>query len=80
MKTMFQKYIMLKELQKIKGLTRIHYDGTYYTVEFSADQDLRSNITGAITKNNWTLLSVESVALSLEDVFLKLTTEEEDVE
>jgi ABC-2 type transport system ATP-binding protein len=71
---------IVKELQKIKGLTRIHYDGTHYTVEFPSDQDLRPNITGAITKNNWTLLSVESVAMSLEDVFLKLTTEEEDTE
>jgi ABC-2 type transport system ATP-binding protein len=69
---------IIRELQKIKGLTRINYDGTYYSVEFPSNQDLRSNITGAITKNNWTLLSVESVAMSLEDVFLKLTTEEED--
>ena len=69
---------IIKELHKIKGLTRIHYDGEYYTVEFPSDQDLRSNITGAITKNNWTLLSVESVAMSLEDVFLKLTTEEDE--
>ncbi len=66
-----------KQLQKIPGVSRVTYDGTYFAVEYPADQDLRSKITTTINKNNWPLLSMETVMMSLEDVFLKLTTEEE---
>jgi len=32
----------------------------------------------AIAQGNWTLLSMESVEMSLEDIFLKLTHEAEE--
>ncbi len=65
-----------KRLQNIKDVLRVRYDGSYYTVEYPANLDLRSKITEAVVKGGWTLLSVESVAMSLEDVFLKLTSDE----
>ena len=66
-----------ERLRQIKGVQRVRYDGSHYTVEYPAGQDLRSQITEAIVQGGWTLLSLESVEMSLEDIFLKLTTEEE---
>jgi ABC-2 type transport system ATP-binding protein len=69
-----------RQLQKVAGVTRVTYDGARYNVEYPADKDLRSKITEAVVKNGWMILSAESVAMSLEDVFLKLTTEDEETE
>ena len=54
------------------------FEDSRFVVEFPSSQDLRSKITEAVVKGGFTLLSSESVELSLEDVFLKLTTREED--
>jgi ABC-2 type transport system ATP-binding protein len=64
-------------LRQVKGVTRVSYQDSRFIVEYPASQDLRSKITQAIVQANFTLLSSESVEMSLEDVFLKLTTEEE---
>ena len=66
-----------ERLRQIKGVLRVKYDGSHYTVEYPAGQDLRSKITQAIVQGSWTLLSLESIEMSLEDIFLKLTTEED---
>jgi hypothetical protein len=55
-------------------------DGRHHIAEYPPNQDLRSKITEAIIKGGFTLLSMESLEMSLEDVFLKLTTEEEEEE
>ncbi len=68
---------VLERLRQIKGVLRVRYDGSHYTVEYPAGQDLRSKITQAIAQSGWTLLSLEAIEMSLEDIFLKLTTEEE---
>jgi ABC-2 type transport system ATP-binding protein len=64
-------------LRKVKGITRLSYHDTHYTVEYPAGMDLRSQLMTAIVQGGFTLLSLESVAMSLEDIFLKLTTTEE---
>jgi len=64
-------------LRQIKGITRISYGDGQYTIEYPANMDLRSKITEAVIQNGFTLLSLEVVTLSLEDIFLKLTREEE---
>ncbi len=66
-----------ERLHQIKGVLRVRYDGSHYIVEYPAGQDLRSKITEAIVQSGWSLLSLESVEMSLEDIFLKLTTKEE---
>jgi ABC-2 type transport system ATP-binding protein len=64
-------------LRQVKGVTRISHRESYYTVEYPAGLDLRGKITEAIARGGFTLLTLESVTMSLEDIFLKLTTEEE---
>lgn len=64
-------------LRTIKGITRINYEDSHYILEYPANIDLRSKITEAIMQGGFTLLGLETVTLSLEDIFLKLTREEE---
>lgn len=67
-------------LHKVKGITRITYEGdSFYTIDFPADSDVRSKITAAVVQGGFTLLGLETVTLSLEDIFLRLTHDEEAV-
>ena len=66
-----------EKLRRLPGVVRIRYDGSTYIVECAAGQDPRSKISEAIIQSGWTLLSLEAVEMSLEDIFLKLTTHEE---
>ncbi|MFH1382761.1 MAG: ATP-binding cassette domain-containing protein [Chloroflexota bacterium] len=68
---------VVKRLRQVPGVLRVSHQGDYYMVECPADQDLRGKITEAIIKSGWSLLSLESLEMSLEDIFLKLTREEE---
>jgi hypothetical protein len=56
---------------------KVSYQDPYHIVECPLGQDMRGKITEAIVQGNWSLLSLESLEMSLEDIFLKLTTEEE---
>jgi len=64
-------------LRQIKGISRISYSEGFYTIEYPANLDLRSKITEAVVQNGFTLLSLEVITMSLEDIFLKLTKDEE---
>jgi ABC-2 type transport system ATP-binding protein len=69
-----------ERLRQIKGVTRVSYQDSHFIVEYPAGLDLRSRITEAVVQSGFTLLAFESVEMSLEDIFLKLTTEEETEE
>lgn len=66
-----------RSLRRIKGVSKVNLQGEYHIVEYPVNQDLRSKITETVVGGGWTLLSMEALTMSLEDVFLKLTTEEE---
>jgi ABC-2 type transport system ATP-binding protein len=73
--------IVLKNLRQIKGVGSVQaIDERRYMIEYPANQDLRSKITETVVKGGWTLYSMESIEMSLEDVFLKLTSEEDEEE
>jgi ABC-2 type transport system ATP-binding protein len=67
-------------LRQVEGITRISHTESHYTVEYPAGMDLRGHITEAIARGGFTLLALESVTMSLEDIFLKLTTEEQTLQ
>jgi ABC-2 type transport system ATP-binding protein len=48
-----------------------------YTIHVIQGQDSRDAISRAIVSGGWSLLSMQSVGMSLEEIFLKLTTQEE---
>jgi ABC-2 type transport system ATP-binding protein len=64
-------------LRRVEGVTRVSYHDSYFIVEYPAGKDLRSQIMQVLVQAGYTLLGLEAVAMSLEDIFLKLTTEEE---
>ena len=66
-----------QRLRQVGGVLQVRYDGSQYIIECSAGQDPRGKIMEAIVQSGWTLLSMEFIEMSLEDIFLKLTTKEE---
>ncbi|MDD4875598.1 MAG: ATP-binding cassette domain-containing protein [Dehalococcoidales bacterium] len=64
-------------LSRIKGILKVSYENHHYIIECPPQQDPRAKIMETMVQNGWTLLSLESIDMSLEDIFLKLTTEEE---
>jgi ABC-2 type transport system ATP-binding protein len=71
----------LSALGRIAGITRVtevdRQDGVVgYEVDSDAGHDLRRDIARAVVTSGWGLLELRPVRLSLEDIFLQLTTEE----
>ncbi|MFQ5579785.1 MAG: ABC transporter ATP-binding protein [Nitrospiria bacterium] len=51
-----------------------------YIVESDVGRDIREDLSRTIVTNEWGLLEMKPLVLSLEEVFLELTTQEKDVE
>ncbi len=65
------------KLQQVPGVRRVQYQEPYHMIECPMDQDLRSSLMAAIVQGGWTILSMGTMDMTLEDIFLELTTEEE---
>ncbi len=50
-----------------------------YIVESTLGADVREEVARIVAQENWGLLEMKPMVMSLEDVFLKLTTEEEGI-
>ena len=72
---------VLKTLNGIKGVVNVSHssdgDRNIYTVEAKRGLDLRSTISKVVINNGWGLLTIQLIGMSLEEIFLKLTTSEE---
>ena len=68
-------------LSKIKGVTEVGYRSNQgravYIIQAQGGLDLRDEISRAVVNGGWSLLSMQLVGMSLEEIFLKLTTHEE---
>jgi ABC-2 type transport system ATP-binding protein len=54
------------------------HDGTSgYEVESEPGRDIRRDLARVVVSGGWGLLELRPVRLSLEDIFLQLTTEEQ---
>lgn len=49
------------------------------SVESAAGRDVRSSVSRAVVERGWGLLELATESMSLEDIFLQLTTKEEEV-
>ena len=67
-----------ENLSKINALSEVSYRDPYYLLEFPIDQEPQNEINQMLTRGGWTLLSMEAVELSLEDIFVKLTSKREE--
>ena len=69
-------------LSKIAGVKSIVIEGarpdghTFATVEGSEGKDIRSEIASGVVGKGWPLFELRSVSMSLEDIFLELTTDD----
>jgi ABC-2 type transport system ATP-binding protein len=68
-------------IERVPGVTRVavsdRRDGiTSYEVESVQGQDIRRDLARAVVTNNWGLLELRPMRMSLEEIFLSLTTEE----
>jgi len=72
---------VLPALRKIKGVSdvtiRAGQGRSIYTIQAQGGEDLRDQISRAVISSGWSLLSMQMVGMSLEEIFLKLTTHEE---
>ena len=72
---------VLPALRRINGVSEVTHRGgqgrDVYSVLAQGGQDLRDEISRAVVSSGWSLLSMQLVGMSLEEIFLKLTTQEE---
>ena len=66
-----------ERLQRIKGIHQVSFEDPYHIIECPPELDPRPQIMEVVVQGGWTILTMESVEMSLEDIFLKLTTEED---
>jgi ABC-2 type transport system ATP-binding protein len=69
-------------LAKIPGAHRVQIEGTrpngHLTaiVEAAEGKDIRSDIAAGVVAKGWPLYELRGVSLSLEEIFLELTTDD----
>ena len=72
---------VLAALRGVPGVTEVTHRNqqgrNIFIVQVQRGQDLRDEISRAVVSNEWSLLSMQLVSMSLEDIFLRLTTHEE---
>ena len=69
-------------LEKIRGVLEVTCspngsDQNVYKIQARRGLDLRPTVSRAVISNGWSLLNLHLVSMSLEEIFLKLTTDEE---
>ena len=67
-------------LESIEGVSQVRFEEPHHIVDCPAEEDLRPRIMEAIVQAGWVLLEMEAVEMSLEDIFLELTADEDDDE
>ena len=72
---------VLPALRAVEGVESVNHQLSgqrhIYSVQARSDKDLRDTISRVIVSRGWSLLSMQSVGMSLEEIFLRLTTHEE---
>ncbi len=68
-------------LSKVEGVTRVAeadrlHGLTGYEIESEQGRDIRRELSRAIVSNGWGLLELRPMRMSLEEIFLSLTTED----
>jgi ABC-2 type transport system ATP-binding protein len=70
-------------LQAVPGVTRVgisdrHGPAVGYEVESSRGQDIRRDLAATVVAKGWGLLEFRPLRMSLEEIFLQVTTEEDN--
>ena len=73
---------VLSKLKSVPGVMEVRKiengaAGHKFQIEGELRKDIRSDLARAIVQSGWGLLELQSASMSLEDIFIKLTTAEE---
>src|SRR2546423_558864 len=71
--------VACKGLSSIAGVARIEPYGDGFAVGVNGAIDIRARMAAAVLGAGWELLELRPLAMSLEDIFLELTTQQEGV-
>ena len=66
-----------EHLSKLEMLLNVTYQEPHHLLEFEEGKRPQSKINQVLSKEGWTLLSMEEVEMSLEEIFVKLTKDTE---
>ena len=66
---------IIKSLYDIDELSEVIYEEPYHVIEFEEGKKPQSKINKVIAEEGWTLLLMEDLEMSLEEIFIKLTHE-----
>jgi len=66
-------------LRQVEGVLDVHANGPagHFLLESHLGKDIREDIARLAVANNWGLIELKLISMTLEDVFLKLTRHEE---
>ncbi len=65
---------VIKKLSGVAAVSSVEPFGDGYTITASAAADIRARLASTIISAGWDLLELRPLAMSLEDIFLELTT------
>lgn len=69
----------IREIEGVASVRhRSHANREVYTVRLLQGAEVRDDISRAVIARGWSLLSMQSVGMTLEEIFLRLTTDEEN--
>lgn len=72
---------VLETIKKVKGVVEVTADGNdelnTYDLQIQRGLDLRERIARTVISSGWGLLTLNLISMSLEEIFLKLTTQED---
>lgn len=70
----------LRDVQGVQDVTYIEGDdgAVGYTIMGKRGEEMRTDLAKAVIEQGWGLLSLEALTMSLEDIFLRLTTVEQE--
>ncbi len=75
---------VVRALGAVAGVQTVKEDGSgpgqvvTCIIESKKDRDVRKDVAAAVVRQNWGLLELRPVDLTLEDVFVRLVTEEKE--
>ena len=72
---------VLEKLQRVTGVQMVEPKDaanarTTFEVQAAKDHDVRAELARAVVESRWNLLELKTSGMSLEDIFLKLTTKD----
>ena len=71
---------VLEKVEHVNAVERVPITGSgYHRYQISVDvgSEIRSQLASVVLENQWELLKLQSIGMSLEEIFLKITVHEE---